>query len=398
MTAEPALQAQDRAPQSTIDPRLLVVILAVGVSFTGFGVALARLPGRVHDLGHSDIALGVAAGLFPVMAISGRLLTGSLIDHRGSRLAVGLGMATTSAGLALFAVPGLTGVLAARAVQGFGDGVLYTAAAASVLDLVPEDRRAQALGWLSAGIWSGLSLGTAISGVFPSLPVAGVVFGCVGALALLVVPSLPVGRQGVAPSGRLIERLICPEAVKPGGVIGLTNFGYAAITGFAVVLYSGRFEHGNWVLAAFGITLLLVRGGLGFLADRIAPDRGLNVAHATLIAGLVIMAVSPNLTVAIIGAMVSAIGHSLPYPILVTATLDRTGPERRGGVLGTMNAGFDIAVATALFAFGIISDLLGTAVVFVVAIGGVIVANLLAHSMDTVYRPSRIGKRSAHRH
>ena len=62
---------------------------------------------------------------------------------------------------------------------------------------------------------------------------------------------------------------------------------------------------------------------------------------------------------AILGAVIAAFGHSLPYPILVTTTIDRTGEARRGAVLGTMTAGFDIAVALALFAYGLISSIFG---------------------------------------
>jgi hypoxanthine phosphoribosyltransferase len=40
-------------------------------------------------------------------------------------------------------------------------------------------------------------------------------------------------------------------------------------------------------------------------------------------------------------------------------------------------------VAIALFAFGVISDRFGTGAVFVVAVGGVVVANLLSRTIRT---------------
>ncbi len=362
--------------------RVLFVVGALAVGFVGFGVALALLPDRVHDLGYSDLALGLVAGLFPVMAISGRLASGWMIDRVGSRMSMAIGLSVTAAGAAAFALPGLAGVFVARGLQGLGDGLLYTSAAAAALDLVADDRRGQALGWMSAGLWSGLSLGTAIGALFDSLQVAGLIFGGIGALALLFVPSLPPGRTDrVETSESLFNRLIAREALRPGSVVGLTNLGYAAITGFAVVLFADRFDHGNYVLTAFGVTLLIVRGGFGFLVDRLPPARGIDIAHVTLVAGIIILAVSPSLPIAIVGAMVCAVGHSLPYPILVTVVLDRSGPERRGAILGTMIASFDIIVAIALFVFGVVSDLFGTVVVYIVAACGIVAGNLISRTL-----------------
>jgi MFS family permease len=360
------------------DPRLALVVATLAMAFVGFGASLALIPDRVDELGHGDGAVGLAAGLFPLGAIVGRLLSGRLIDRAGSRSAMAWGIGLTAAGSFALALPYLGGLLMARSLQGFGDGILYTAAAASTLDLAPPERRGQALGWLSAGIWSGLSLGAALGGVLPGLAAAGLVFGVLTLGSAALVPLLPKGlvNRGSAP---LV--LVAREAIRPGAVVGLTNLGYAAITGFVVVLAADRFDHGNWVLTAWGVTLLLVRGCFGWVADRIAPQRGLDMAHVVLATGVLIVAAAPHLWVAVVGAMIAAFGHSLPYPILVTTTIDRSGEERRGAVLGTMTAGFDITVAVALFAFGLISSWFGTPTVFVVAAVGIGAANLIARPL-----------------
>jgi MFS family permease len=360
------------------DPRLALVVATLAVAFVGFGASLALIPERVDELGFGDGAVGLAAGLFPVGAITGRLLAGRMIDRVGSRTAMAWGIGLTACGSFALALPHLGGLLVARGLQGFGDGILYTAAAASALDLAPIERRGQALGWLSAGIWSGLSLGAALGGVLPSLPVAGVVFGVVTLASAVLVPFLP---RGLVDRGDAPLVLVAREAVRPGAVVGLTNLGYAAITGFVVVLASDRFAGGNWVLTAWGVTLLLVRGLFGWLADRIPPQRGLNLAHVVLMVGILIVAAAQTLWMAALGAVIAAFGHSLPYPILVTTTIDRAGDERRGAVLGTMTAGFDVAVALAMFAFGLISSWFGPSAVFIVAAAGVGMANLVARPL-----------------
>ena len=172
------------------DPRVVFVVATLTVAFMGFGATLALLPERVASLGHGDLWVGVSAGVFPATAIAGRLVSGRMIDRVGARTALAWGVVATSIGSVLLSLPHLAGLLIARAGQGIGDGILYTAAAAVALELVPTERRGQALGWLSAGLWTGLSLGAAAGPWFPGLPTAGIAFGAITATALLLVPRL----------------------------------------------------------------------------------------------------------------------------------------------------------------------------------------------------------------
>jgi MFS family permease len=372
----PTAPTVDTPARPRVDPRLAFVVALLCIAFVGFGASLALLPARVRELGHGDLAVGVAAGLFPAAAISGRLVSGRLIDRLGARTALGWGVALTAGGSALLALPDLSGLLVARAVQGVGDGILYTAAAAAALELVPNERRGQALGWLSAGLWTGLSLGAATGPIFPDLPTAGLVFGALTATGLFLVPLLP-RRSVVGGDGAWLER----GAVRPAVVVGLTNAGYSAITGFAVLLADERFGNGNWLLTNFGVSLLVIRGALGFMSDRVPPRGGLTAAFLVLSAGLAIVAASPVLPVAMLGIVVCALGHSLPWPILVTTTIDRIGDQRRGAIIGTMSAGFDITVAILLMAFGAVSAAAGSTAVFLTAIALVGAAHLVSRPL-----------------
>ncbi len=366
------------------DARVVFVVAVMTLAFVGYGATLALLPDRVRDLGHGDLAVGLAAGVFPAAAIVARLASGRMIDVLGARHALAWGVALTATGSALLVLPSLSGLLAARTVQGVGDGVLYTAAAAVALDLVPAERRGQALGWLSAGLWTGLSLGAAAGPWFPGLPQAGAVFGTLTALGLVLVPLLPrTPTRGVGEGGWLERR-----ALRPAVVVGLTNAGYAAITGFAVLLADDRFGNGNWLLTAFGVSLLAIRGALGFLSDRVPPRAGLTGAFAVLSLGLLTVVLSPSLPVAIVGIVICAFGHSLPWPILVTTTIDHVGDHRRGAVIGTMSAGFDIIVAVLLMVFGGVSAAAGPGAVFVAAIVLVSSAYVVSRPLALVRAPA----------
>ena len=363
---------------------LLVAVLFFG--FAGFGASLALLPARIEELGRGDVSLGVAAGVFSVAAIVSRLLGGYLVDTIGSRITVGLSLITAALGGAAYLIPGIGGVVTARVVQGIADAVLYTAVATVALDMVPEDRRSQALGWLSGGLWAGLSSGAALTTWVDDIRRMGVVVAIVALASLAIVALLPPGRPSPADLAARAHTsrwrsLLAPEAYRPGVVLGFTNLGYAAFTGFAVRFASDRFEHPTLVLTAFAVTLLVARAGFGWLVDRLPARRALDVGHGLMIAGLLLTAAAHQFWMAIAGAVITAIGHSVPWPVLATSTLDLAGPARRGAVIGTLSAWFDAFVAVALFAFGVVADRFGAGSVFVVAAIGVVAANALSRTI-----------------
>ena len=102
-------------------------------------------------------------GLASAFALLGRLFAGKIADRRGRRIALLMGMAfCVGAGVLYLPGLGLWAMGPARVLHGLGEGFFVTAAVAWAVDVAPEDRRAQALGYLSSGIWGGVSVGPAI--------------------------------------------------------------------------------------------------------------------------------------------------------------------------------------------------------------------------------------------
>jgi MFS family permease len=394
VSAATQTSAAVRPKRERVDTRFLLLVAVLFFGFAGFGASLALLPSRIDQLGRGDVALGVAAGVFSVAAIISRLLGGYMVDHVGAKASMAASLLCAAAGGALFLAPGIGGVIAARSVQGIADAVMYVAVAAAALDMVPEERRSQALGWLSGGLWAGLSSGAAITSFVDDARVMGVVTAILAIGSLAIVAVLPSRSAHAAdtpqPTGPRWRAMLAPEAYRPGLVLGFTNLGYAAFTGFAVRFAADRFDHANLVLTAFAVMLLFSRAVLGFLVDRMPARLALDLGHALLAVGLIVVAFSQVFWLAIAGAILAAMGHSLPWPVLATSTLEQVGPERRGAVIGTMSASFDAMVALALFGFGVVSDRLGTGSVFIVAVGGVAVANALSRTI----RSGRLAARS----
>ena len=101
---------------------------------------------------------------------------------------------------AIYLLPlGLTGIWLGRCFQGLGEACLYTGAAAWAVELAGTERSAQALGYLSSGIWGGLSAGPVVGNwlvTFHRAAFFQMLAGAVGFLMLTRVPEHFVPHEG----------------------------------------------------------------------------------------------------------------------------------------------------------------------------------------------------------
>ena len=119
-----------------------------------------------HEFSLSDAQLGGLFTLFTVVFALAGLPLGKMADGRSRRglLAVGIAVWTALTGLAGLAAS-YTMLLATRLGVGIGEAVCTPAATSWIGDLVPEDRRARALGGFMMAVPVGILLASAVGGV-----------------------------------------------------------------------------------------------------------------------------------------------------------------------------------------------------------------------------------------
>src|SRR3974377_1254761 len=168
----------------------------IGATFLGFLGIGAVLPGLAphvrHDLGGSDQTVGFVIGTFSFVALASRFFSGPLADRRGRQGAFLAGLASCALSGGAYLLPlGLAGPYLGRALQGFGEACLYTGAAAWVVEVAGIERSAQALGYLSSGIWGGISAGPVVGhwlGSFERAAAMQVIAALVGFGLLIWIP------------------------------------------------------------------------------------------------------------------------------------------------------------------------------------------------------------------
>ncbi len=324
------------------------------VTFCGLvaiGAVLPVLPRFVRGpLDAGNVAVGVVIGSYAITGLLLRPFAGRLADHRGRKPTVLLGSALVAVGGFMYLLPlGVGGLIAARLVLGAGEGTVFTAGSAWIVDLAPVERRGRVIGLYGLAVWSGLSVGPLIgelllhaSGYTLVWVFAGVA-PLIGAVIATRLPDpfhpVPAAEEGEHHA--LIER----EAVRPGAALALGSIGYATVAAFVVLHLEARgVGHGATVFGAFATMVVLTRLIGGDLPDRIGPVRVAIAAALVEAVGLITIAVAHSLPVALVGALAMGAAFSLLYPSLSLIVVNRVSDRRRGAALGTFTAFFDAGV------------------------------------------------------
>ncbi|HEU4737253.1 MAG TPA: MFS transporter [Solirubrobacterales bacterium] len=314
------------------------------------GAVLPVLPRYVHGpLDAGNIAVGIVIGSYAITGLLLRPFAGRLADHRGRKPTVLIGAALVAVGGFMYLLPlGVGGLIAARLVLGAGEGAVFTAGSAWIVDLAPIERRGRVIGLYGLAVWAGLSVGPLLGELLLHASGYTLVWVLAGVLPLAAVAIAARIPDPFRPSPRIAEEdhpLIEREAVRPGAALALGSIGYATIAAFVVLHLEARgVGHGATVFGAFATMVVLTRLVGGDLPDRIGPVRVAIAAALVEAAGLITIGVAQSMPVAIAGALAMGAAFSLLYPSLSLIVVSRVSDTRRGAALGTFTAFFDAGV------------------------------------------------------
>jgi MFS family permease len=323
------------------------------VTFCGLlavGAVLPVLPRYVNGpLEGGNLAVGVVIGSYAVTGLLLRPFAGRFADRSGRRPTVLVGSLLMGAGGFLYLLPlGVGGLIAARLVLGAGEGSVFTAGSAWIVDLAPLERRGRVIGLYGLAVWAGLSIGPLVGEVVKhagGYDAVWIFAGVLPVLGALISARIPDPFRPLPRAEREHHGLIAREAVRPGVALALGAIGYGTVATFVVLHLDARgVGHGALVFGAFAAMVVLTRLLGGDLPDRVGPGRvafGAALVEAT---GLVTIAVASDLAVAIAGALAMGAAFSLLYPSLSLIVVSRISEARRGAALGTFTAFFDAGV------------------------------------------------------
>lgn len=367
--------------------RFWALIGAVFLGFLGIGTVLPGLAPHVrHDLGGTDQTVGFVIGIFSFVALISRFISGPLADRRGRKIAFLTGLLSCACAGATYLFPlGITGAYLGRTLQGFGEACLYTGAAAWAVELAGIHRSARALGFLSSGIWGGISAGPVVGHWLGSFERAAILQTIAALVAFAVLTRVPEEyKPGDHPRTRRSPRAL----LLPGMAVGFVNVHYPVITGFLILHLTQYGNAGPAAFSAYALMVLLSRFFLGGLPDRIHPAITFYCGLAAMAVGLTVIALGPSPLVAVAAAAVLGFGFSFPWASIASTVLRQTPAHERGSAVGYLSAFYDLFVGASSFTAGAVAKSYGYSSAFLMAAFALIAAAIVGRWVFSTTEPA----------
>jgi MFS family permease len=337
--------APGAARSSLLTLPFALVTLSTFAYFLALGALLPTLPRYVEDdLGGGSVAVGVTVGAFALAAAVLRPFAGRLGDIRGRRILVIGGSALVGVSVLGYAlVDALPGLIALRLLTGVGEAAMWVGVATAIQDMAPDDRRGEAASYFSVALYAGLAFGPALGEWLldaHGFSAVWIVSGCIALLASVFGLATP--RH--VPTEVQPFRLLHPTAIVPGTVLLL---GLLPFVGFSAFLSL----YGPTVSIDDVAPLFLLYGGLVIvirivgarLPDRLGWRRASTAALVVLGGAGLILAAWAAAAGVWVSTVALAMGMSLLFPALFSATVASVPATERSQAVGTFSLSFDLA-------------------------------------------------------
>jgi MFS family permease len=371
----PTLDVRGSAHRSRATAAPFPIMGAVFAAFLVIGMALPVLPLHVHQrLGFGSFVVGLVAGSQFAAAILSRVWAGRHADTRGPKHAVMAGLAIAAAAGLLYLISlSIVGrpsasvaiLLLGRALLGVGESFIITGGQTWALAILTVRGTSKAIAWIGSAMFAAFAAGAPIG----SLVYARYGFAAVALTTMLLpaatlafvaplrgVPAIPLLQTGLMKVMRSVW--------VPGVGAALSSIGFGAITAFSALLFVSRGWAAWPAFTVFATTFIVTRLFLGHLGDRFAAAKVALISVLIEAAGLALIWLSRDLTLALAGAALTGFGYSLVYPGLGVEAVRLVPAQNRGLAIGAYTAFLDVALGFGTPALGYLADRTGLGSVF----------------------------------
>ena len=314
---------------------------------------IPELPAFITSLGGADYK-GYIIALFTLSAALSRPFSGKLADTIG-RIPVmvfGAGVCFIL-GFLYPAVGTVWAFLLLRFFHGFSTGFKPTGTSAYVADVVPENRRGEAMGLLGVFGSLGIAAGPAVGGVIANqfsinaMFYASSVFAIMSVIILLGMTETVTVKHKFKLSLLIIpfNQVFEPRVIAPSIVMFLSAYSFGVvltiIPDFSVHL--GIMNKGLFFVS-FTATSILVRVIAGKISDRFGRIQVLRYSTLLVMLSMWYVGIAYDPLSFFLGGAVLGIAAGTNSPTIFAWTIDLSHPMHRGRAMATMYIAMEIGI------------------------------------------------------
>ena len=322
-----------------------------------------ELPFFLSSLGGADYK-GLIISLFTVTALISRPFSGKLADRIGRKPVIMVGSLVCFFCSMMY--PWLTtifGFLFLRLIHGFSTGFTPTGQTAYIGDIIPAERRGEAMGYLGTAGTLGMAGGPALGGWLSSVFSLDVMFYCSSAFAIIssliifAIKETVKERHPISFRILKIEKkdLFEPRVLVPCIVMGLCAYAYGNL--FTIMPDFGAnmgIKNKGLLFTYFTVASFLIRLLAGRASDRLGRVKVLRVATAFMTLAMLWIAFADSKSTLILGAFMYGLAQGATSPTLLAWAADLSDPEFKGRGVASLYIFMEFGIGVGAFLSGII--------------------------------------------
>jgi len=329
--------------------KLFVLIITNFVDMVGLLMIIPLMPFYAREMGGGALEVAILMSAFTAAQLISAPMWGRFSDRYGRRPALLVGLTAACVAYIVFAfATSIWLLLLSRIVQGAGGGTVGVIQA-YVADSVEPEKRAKALGWLSAATNVGVAIGPAIGGVALGFGRSGPGLAAAGLCLVNIFFAWKYLRESrdmteahdkkprasrtviahvIAHPGEAAPRLIWIYAIAMGAFSGLMAI--------LALFLADRFGVGKdriWVFYTYvGVISVVTRAGiLGRMVDRYGEAQLSRIGLALLATGLATLPLARGYFALAIAVALIPLGTAFTFPC-VTSMLSRVISSKERGL------------------------------------------------------------------
>jgi len=324
---------------------------------------IPELPAYLTSLGGAEYK-GLIISLFTITAMISRPFSGKLADKIGRVPVMMFG--STVCILCSFIYPWLTGVygfLFLRLVHGFSTGFTPTGQTAYLSDIIPAERRGEAMGLLGTAGSVGMAGGPALGGTVANHFGLQSMFMCSSALAIISVVILAGIRETLKDKHRFglhalkvsKSDLFEPRVLTPCLVMVLCSYAYGAM--FTIMPDFGEhvgIKNKGLLFTYLTVASLLVRLIGGKASDRWGRKPVLQVSTTLIAIAMIVVALAETQFQLIVGVTLYGFAQGTTSPTLLAWATDLSEENRKGRGIASLYIFMEMGIGIGAFASGLI--------------------------------------------
>lgn len=351
----PTSRAAPTAPLKTYSYQFWLVCLSSFLFFGSFNMLIPELPGMLTQMGGAEYK-GLLIALFTLTAGISRPFSGKLTDTVGRVPVMVIGsLVCVVCSLLYPLIHTVAALLALRLLHGFSTGFKPTGTAAFLADLIPADRRGEAMGLMGIAGNLGMAAGPAAGAWLAKWSGLNAMFFCSAGAALLSVLVMARMKETLPPSQRQAFRpallrvrsheIIEPSVFGPALVALLTVLPYGVILTLIPDLSDHlKFESRGTFFIVFTIASLLVRFSAGRVSDRYGRVPVLKFSSALLAVAMVLIALARTQAALVGAGVVFGVAAGMSSPTVYAWAIDWAHDARRGRAVATLYLALEIGI------------------------------------------------------